>query len=91
MDDLLLIGSHAKKLAFVEAQLEGQFEMSKLGIIHAYIGVQFLYLSLNIVMCQQFYAQYILARFGMMDCNPSFTPKDEGMKLQANMKSKFID
>jgi hypothetical protein len=39
MVDLLLTGSHAKKLAFVEAQLEGQFEMSKLGIMHAYIGV----------------------------------------------------
>lgn len=39
MDYLLLTGSYAKKLAFVETQLEGQFEMSKLGIMHAYIGV----------------------------------------------------
>jgi hypothetical protein len=32
------MGNHAKKLAFVEAQhLEGQFEMSKLEIMHAYI------------------------------------------------------
>jgi hypothetical protein len=44
MDDSLLMGNHAKKLAFVEAHLEGQFEMSKLEIMHAYIGVQFLYL-----------------------------------------------
>lgn len=42
-------------------------------------------------MCQQFYAQYILARFGMMNCNPSFTFMDEGIRLQANMKLKFID
>jgi hypothetical protein len=81
MDDLLLMGNHAKKLAFVEAQLEGQFEMSKLEIMHAYIGAQFLYLSSSIVMCQQFYAQYILARFGMMDSNPSSTPMDEGIRL----------
>jgi hypothetical protein len=38
VDDSLLMGNHAKKLAFVEAQhLEGQFEMSKLKIMHAHI------------------------------------------------------
>ncbi len=40
MDDLLLIGNHAKKLAFVEAQSEQKIEMSKLRIMHAYIGMQ---------------------------------------------------
>jgi hypothetical protein len=34
--------------AFVETQLEQKFEMSKLRIMHAYIGMQFLYLSLGI-------------------------------------------
>jgi hypothetical protein len=91
VDDLLLMGNHAKKFAFVEAQLESQFKMSKLEIMHAYIGVQFLYLSSSIVMCQQFYAQYILARFGMMDHNPSSTPTDEGIRFQAYMKSEFIN
>ncbi len=42
-------------------------------------------------MCQQFYAQYILARFGMMSCNLSFAFMDEGSRLQANMKLEFID
>jgi hypothetical protein len=65
--------------------------MSKLGIMYAYIGVQLLYLSLSIVMCQPLYAQYILVRFGMMDHNPSFTPMAEGIKLQAYMKLEFID
>jgi hypothetical protein len=37
--------------AFVEAQPEQKFEMSKLRIMHAYIGMQILYLSLGIVMC----------------------------------------
>jgi hypothetical protein len=41
VDELLLMRNHAKNLAFVEAHLEGQFEMSKLEIMHAYIGVQF--------------------------------------------------
>jgi hypothetical protein len=85
------MGNHAKKLAFVEAHLEGQFKMSKLEIMHAYIGVQFLYLSSSILTCQQFYAQYILTRFGMMDCNLNFTPMDEGIRLQVDMKSEFID
>ncbi len=91
VDELLLMRNHAKNLAFVEAHLEGQFEMSKLEIMHAYIGVQFWYLSSFIVMCQQFYAQYIWARFGMMDYNPSSTTMDEGIRLQADMKSEFID
>lgn len=51
VDDLLLIGNHANKLAFVEAQPKQKFEMSKLRIMHAYIGMQILYLSLGIVMC----------------------------------------
>jgi hypothetical protein len=42
-------------------------------------------------MCQQFYAQYILARFGMMNCNPSSTIMDEGIRLQTNMKLEFKD
>jgi hypothetical protein len=42
-------------------------------------------------MCQKFYAQYILARFGMMNYNPRSTFMDEGIRLQANMKLQFID
>lgn len=81
VDDMMFVGDHTLKLLFLEEQLEKRFEMSKLGIMKLYIGMEFNYFPFGIFLCQKNYAQLIFERFGMENCNPMSTLIQDGLQL----------
>ena len=74
VDDLILTRSFSSMIQNVQQALMGQFDMTDLGLLHYFLGLQVLQSSEGISIFQQKYALDLLQRFGMVDCKPAPTP-----------------
>jgi hypothetical protein len=67
------------------------FEMTNLGHLKFYLGVEFLTLNKGVFMSQHDYTSWIIQQFQMVDCNLTSTPLHEGFQLGSEKQSKPID
>ena len=51
VDDMLLTGPNEKHIADFKADLNSDFEMSDLGLLHHYLGIQFKQCDGGIALC----------------------------------------
>lgn len=58
-----------------------KFEMSDLGMLHSFLGLEVRQCSDGIFISQRKYATNLLNRLNMMNCNPSPTPMNMNQKL----------
>ncbi|KAI3474406.1 hypothetical protein Pfo_029267 [Paulownia fortunei] len=92
------------KSAFLHGDLEEQnmfdrfkesmmveFDMSDLGMMHYFLGIEVIQSTAGIFISQKKYVQEILDRFHMKDCNPVSIPTETGMKLVRNPEGGKID
>lgn len=70
VDDLLITGNHANRIDALENKLENRFEMSKLGLLTFYIGVEFVRLPHGILLLQRNYLLNLHEKFGMTNSAP---------------------
>jgi hypothetical protein len=70
VDDLILTGSDSKLLNHVKTNLKKKFEMTDLGFLHYFLGLQVLQTNERIFLSQSKYACDLLRRFHMDDCKP---------------------
>ncbi|KAG6488357.1 hypothetical protein ZIOFF_049600 [Zingiber officinale] len=80
-----LIAQEFKKSMMVE------FEMSDLGMMHYFLGMEVVQSTKGIFISQKKYVQEILDRFQMKDCNPVSTPTEFGLKLNKDHEGKKVD
>ena len=78
VDDLIMMASDMEVLKEVKSRLEEEYNMSDLGELHFFFGVQ---IERNraahtITLHQGHYIEEVLVRFGMEDCKPIGTPLD---------------
>ncbi|MCO5550786.1 hypothetical protein L7F22_004277 [Adiantum nelumboides] len=81
VDDMLLTGNNENANAAFKDALQKTFEMFDLGLLHYYLGIQFVQSEDGIYMSQAKYLHKILDKFGMQNCKPISTPIDTGSKL----------
>jgi hypothetical protein len=74
VDDLILTGSDSKLLNHVKNSLKKKFEMTDLGFLHYFLGLQVLKTNEGIFLSQSKYACDLLRRFHMEDCKPTHSP-----------------
>lgn len=74
VDDLIITGSHVDKIREFKAQMMEMFNMSDLGLLSYYLGVEVEQSKTAITICQSSYARKIVEDFGMKGCNPRSTP-----------------
>ena len=74
VDDLILTGSDPKLITHVKSSLKQNFEMSDLGHLHYFFGLQVLQTKEGIFLSQSKYACDLLCRFHMEDCKPAPSP-----------------
>ena len=58
-----------------------KFDMSDLGKIRYFLGIEVMHNSSGIFICQRKYAQEVLSRFGMETCNAVKNPIVPGTRL----------
>ncbi|XP_057955843.1 secreted RxLR effector protein 161-like [Malania oleifera] len=68
-----------------------EFEMSNLGMMHYFLGIEVLSSSTSILISQKKYVGEILDRFQMKDCNPVNTQSEFGLKLNKDDGGKKVN
>ena len=93
LDDLILTGDHEECIGKTQECLKIEFEMTDLGILHYFLGIEVWQISigLDIFMSQRKYATEILKTFGMMDNKSKSTPMESNYKLSQEDPSPMVD
>eukprot|EP00253_Pinus_taeda_P029567 PITA_29567 len=91
VDDLILTGSDPNLINHVKSSLKKKFEMTDLGHLHYFLGLQVLQSKEGISLSQSKYACDILRHFHMEDCKPAPSPFQSGVKLFVSCTSPEVD
>nr|GEZ00758.1 ribonuclease H-like domain, reverse transcriptase, RNA-dependent DNA polymerase [Tanacetum cinerariifolium] len=81
VDDLIITSTPNKEIDKFKAQMEEKLEMSDLGNLAYYLGIEVTQTSGDISIKQTAYANKILKEAGMIDCNETLIPIDPVTRL----------
>ncbi|KAG7559474.1 Reverse transcriptase RNA-dependent DNA polymerase [Arabidopsis thaliana x Arabidopsis arenosa] len=71
-------------------EMASKFEMSDLGKLTYYLGIEVTQLDGGIMLNQRRYALKIVEEAGTKDCNPVHTPMESGLTLRQKMRRKLM-
>jgi hypothetical protein len=69
VDDLIVTGKDPVAITAFKQQMMGEFEMSDLGFLTYYLGIEVGQQKAGITIKQSAYARIVLYQFGMVGCN----------------------
>jgi len=81
VDDLIICGPDSKGIVAFKQQMKNSFDMSDLGLLTYYLGLEVKQKPREITVCQSAYAGKIVEISGMKGCNPVDTPMEQHIKL----------
>ena len=81
VDDLLVTGTNLDVIQEFKREMAMKFEMSDLGKLTYYLGIEVIQTTEGIFLNQERYATRILEEAGMWGCNAVHVPMDQGLKL----------
>lgn len=90
VDDIIFCGNDSLCKNFGN-EMSKESEMSLIGEIKYFIGLQILQMKIEIFITQSKYLKEILKKFGMEDSKPVSTPMTTNCKLSKNDESASID
>lgn len=76
VDDLLVTGSSLTSIQNFKREMAAKFEMSDLGLLTYYLGIEVLQGNDGIILKQDRYAQRILEEANMSSCNSTHVPME---------------
>ena len=91
VDDLLIIGSKLKSICDFKWEISEIFELSDLGLLTYYLGIEARQSSESITLNQENYTKKNLSEGGMDDCNQVHAPMEFGLKLSKAPEEQSVD
>lgn len=91
VDDLIVTGSNEDKISEFKKRMRSIFEMSDLGKLTYYLGIEVNQTKDGIIMKQEAYASKILEIAGMSTCNATQYPMEPKLQLTKDENGKPID
>jgi hypothetical protein len=91
VDDLVVTGGEPAEIAVFKKQMASEFEMSDLGRLSFYLGIEVEQDTDCITIKQTCYAKKVLSRFGMENCNSSKIPISPGTVLHDDKDGRPVD
>lgn len=82
VDDIIYMGSNLPMLEEFKGFMMNKFEMTDLGLLHYFLGLEIIQDKAGIFVCQKKYATELLRRFNMLNCTIKATPMNLKQKLQ---------
>ncbi|KAI3509130.1 hypothetical protein L1887_24156 [Cichorium endivia] len=81
VDDLVFTSGSFEMIEEFKNEMKVDFEMTDLGLLHYFLGIEVKQEKNRISISQQRYAENLLTRFNMKDATPISTPMEFGLKL----------
>jgi hypothetical protein len=91
VDDLVITGGNNSDISAFKEEMKSKFQMSDLGLLHYYLGLEVTQSEAGITVCQSAYAAKILESAGLAGCNPSHTPMEPRLKLSKQSAAPLVD
>lgn len=91
VDDLLVTGSSLELIEGFKQEMATKFEMSDLGMLTYYLGIEVCQGENGITLKQNRYALKILEETGMASCNPTHIPMEMNSSLSKASDEKRVD
>ena len=81
VDDLIITGNKLISIQKLKENLKNEFEMTDLGLLQYFLGLQIWHMDDGIFLSQPKYASDLHACFNMSDCKASPSPFQSGVML----------
>lgn len=91
VDDLIITGTSSDDINAFKKEMMSKFQMSDLGLLTYYLGIEVSQSSSGIFLCQSAYAQKLLERCGMKSCNASLAPMESRLKLSKQSTEEAVN
>jgi len=91
VDDIVYTGSSERLLSEFKREMMQRYEMSDLGLLHHFLGMEILQTDQGVFIHQGKYAKSLLSKFGLDDCKPVSIPLATGEKLKKLDESELAD
>ncbi|KAI3824783.1 hypothetical protein L1987_06254 [Smallanthus sonchifolius] len=91
VDDLIVTGSNEKAIYDFKGRMMKVFDMSDLGLLSYYLGIEVEQRKDGISLKQSGYAKKILNAVGMLDCNPSKWPMEPKLQLTKDENGEAVN
>ena len=91
VDDLFVTGTSMRMIEEFKGEMAKRFEMSDLGNLTYYLGIEVKQHEEGITLSQIRYALNILEEYGMRDCNSVHILMEPGLKLAKSETKRDID
>lgn len=91
VDDLLVTGSSVSNILKFKAQMNKEFEMSDLGKLAYYLGIEVEQNGAFTELKQSAYARKLLEKANLLTCNPVKYPMEPRVQLHKDENGKLVD
>lgn len=91
VDDLIVTEGSEREVNNFKQQMNQEFEMSDLGMLSYYLGIEVAQSENGISLKQTGYAKGLLGKFGMEECNGAETPMEYKMELTKDEEGECVD
>ncbi|KAK2398761.1 putative mitochondrial protein [Trifolium repens] len=91
VDDLVYTGNNKKMVENFKIEMMKKYEMSDLGLLHHFLGIEVYQDEYGVFICQKRYAENILKKFGMYGCKPVDIPLVVNEKLKKEDGGRLVD
>jgi hypothetical protein len=91
VDDLVIIGTKDAEVATFKEEMKATFQMSDMGPLSFYLGIEVHHDDSGITLWQTAYAKRVVELAGLTDCNPALTLMEERPKLSRDSTAEEVD
>lgn len=91
VDDLLVTRNCHEEVKCFKQEMNEKFEMSDLGLLSHYLGIEVHQDDVGITLKQEAYAKSILTKTRMLHCNPITCPLEHKVQLTKDEEGELVD
>lgn len=91
VDDLIITGASSEEIQTFKGEMHRLFRMSDLGLLSYYLGIEVKQTEAAITLGQSAYAQKLLDKARMTDCNLCQSPMEPRLKLSKHTGTPEVD
>jgi hypothetical protein len=91
VDDLVITGTKVAEVASFKEEMNATFQMSDLGLLSFYQGIEVHQGDSGIMLRQTTYVKRVVELARLTDCNPAVTPREERLKLRRDSMTEEMD